>query len=178
MSSISARRQSASGKSVQRPRSSCRPPGEGLGLFEARGCLHERFSVSPAGRFHPPQALVPRCPSARPVPLCDCSGFFSHVYAAQAADSASSRVTSWRPTRMGFHHEEGGFQGARLERSSQLPLSPGPTGARLGAGRDSPPGCWQLPASLGTWCPFRPLLHKRSPPAPASPSSVGPIQPS
>lgn len=164
------------GKSVQRPRSSCRPPGEGLGrCLRHGGCLRGVSASLLRAGSHPPRALVP---AARVL-----GRFLSAIVLASSATFTLHRlltvrrlVTSWRPTRMGFHHEEGRFPGGASGEELTAPAEPGQAGARLGTGRDSA-RLLAAPRLLGTWCPFRPLLHKRSPPAPASPSSVGPIQP-
>lgn len=144
-------------------------------LLEARGLLAWRFSVSPAGRFPPASSPGSRCPSARP--------FLSVIVLASSATFTLHRlltvhrlVTSWRPTRMGFHHKEGWFPGGASGEEPTAPAEPGRAGARVGTGRDSA-RLLAAPRLLGTWCPFRPLLRKCSPPAPASPSSAGPVQP-
>ena len=91
LSSVSARRPSAVGRV-------CRDRGPPAGL-QARvagavggtgvACVaFQRLSCGPVPTRLEPWFPLPECSA---VPLCDCSGFFSHVYAAQAADGASSR---------------------------------------------------------------------------------------
>lgn len=162
---------------AETPRPSCRPPGKGLGrCLKHGGCTRDvRASLLKAGS-HPPRALLPAA--------WVLGQLLSAIVLASPATVTLRRlltvrrlVISWRRTRMGFHHEQGQFQGSHPERS---PLQLSLAGQGRGWDPDGTlPGCPAAPRLLGTWAsvPFLVPSSQTSPPAPAGLLQHGAVPP-
>jgi len=108
---------------------------------------------------HLPWALVP---AARAL-----GRFLSAIVLAPLATFMLQRlltvrrlVTSWRPTKMGFRHEEGQFAGDTSREEPPAPAEPRWAGARVGTGRDSArlPGGSPPPGDLGLGALYSPFF--------------------